>query len=119
MMCRLEIVLGVRWWFGTIVLLTPKSGSPLDTDLERNSLRGPRIKHLRDLFVIESGARSRSRTLSVLTACEYRVQLTHQRFQRRAFWRPPAVTPPSLSGAALGYAVPHASDAGRTERAAP
>src|ERR1700682_1338547 len=79
MMCRLEIVLGVRWWFGTIVLLTPKSGSPLDTDLERISLACPRIKHLRDLFVIESGARSRSRTLSVLTACEYRSCLTQQR----------------------------------------
>ena|SRR3989442_4455766 len=49
-----------------------KIGSPKDTDLERNSLRGPRIKHLGDWFAIESGARSRLRTLSVLTACEYR-----------------------------------------------
>ncbi len=44
------------------VLLDRKSGSPEDTDLERVSLGGPRIKHLRNLFVIESGARSRSRT---------------------------------------------------------
>jgi len=54
-------------------------GSPEDTDLERISLPGPRIKDLRRLFVIESGARSRSRTLSVLTACEYRGCLTQQR----------------------------------------
>ena len=49
-----------------------KSGSPEDTDLDRTSLGGPRIKHLRELFVIEGGARSRSRTLFVLSACEYR-----------------------------------------------
>jgi hypothetical protein len=55
------------------------SGSPEDTDLERISLRGPRIKHLRDLFVIESGAQTRSRTLFVLSACEYRGCLTQQR----------------------------------------
>jgi hypothetical protein len=61
------------------VLLTKRSGSPEDTDLERNSLQGPRIKHLRDLFVIESGAQTRLRTLSVLTACEYRSGLTQQR----------------------------------------
>jgi hypothetical protein len=61
------------------VLLTERSGSPEDTDLERFSLGGPRIKHLRDLFVIESGARSRSRTLSALTACEYHGCLTQQR----------------------------------------
>lgn len=41
------------------VLLSQKSGSPEDTELERISLGGPRIKHLRDLFVIESGAQSR------------------------------------------------------------
>ncbi len=35
------------------------TGSPEDTDLERVSFGGPRIKHLRNLFVIESGARSR------------------------------------------------------------
>jgi len=69
-----------------------RNGSPEDTDLERISLRGPRIKDLRDLFVIESGARSRSRTLSVLSVCEYRGGLTQQRFQPRAFWRAPAVT---------------------------
>jgi len=40
-----------------------------------------------------AGARSRLRTLSVLIACEYRGGLTHQRFQPRAFWRAPAVTP--------------------------
>src|SRR2546428_8240579 len=34
---------------------------------------------LRGLLVIESGARTRSRTLSVLTACEYRSCLTQQR----------------------------------------
>jgi hypothetical protein len=46
--------------------------SPLDTDLERISLGGPRIKDLPDLLVIESGAQTRLRTLSVLTAYEYR-----------------------------------------------
>jgi len=60
-------------------VLTKKSGSPEDTELERNSLQGPRIEDLRDLFVIESGARLRSRTLFVLTACEYRSCLTRQR----------------------------------------
>ena len=30
-----------------------------DTESERRSLGGPRIEHLRDLFVNESGARSR------------------------------------------------------------
>jgi len=69
-----------------------RNGSPEDTDLERISLRGPRIKDLRDLFMIESSARSRSRTLSVLSVCEYRGGLTHQRFQPQAFWRAPAVT---------------------------
>ncbi len=44
------------------VLRTTRSGSPEDTDLERISPGGPRIKHLCDLFVIESGARSRLRT---------------------------------------------------------
>src|SRR5258705_8431361 len=38
------------------VLRTTRSGSPEDTDLERISPGGPRIKHLCDLFVIESGA---------------------------------------------------------------
>ena len=52
------------------VLLSKESGSPKDTNLERFALVGPRIKDLRDLFVIESGARSRSRTLFVLIACE-------------------------------------------------
>lgn len=80
--------------FRESVLLSRKSGSPEDTDLERISLGGPRIKHLRDLFVIESGAQTRSRTLSVLTACEYRGRLTQQRF-RGPFWRAPAVTPRS------------------------
>jgi hypothetical protein len=81
---------------GRRVLLTKKSGSPEDTDLERISLGGPRIKHLRDLFVIESGAQSGSRTLSVLTTCEYRGCLTQQRVWLSspwAFWRAPAVTP--------------------------
>src|SRR6266853_6356315 len=59
-------------------VLTKKSGSPEDTELERNSLQGPRIEDLRDLFVIESGARTRLRTLCVLTACEYRSCLTRQ-----------------------------------------
>src|SRR4051812_49355136 len=49
-----------------------KYGSAEDTDLEQISLGGPRIKHLRALFVIESGVQTRSRTLSVLTASEYR-----------------------------------------------
>ena len=56
------------------VLLSRRNGSKEDTDLERISLQDPRIKHLRDLFVIESRAQSRSRTLLVLTACEYRAQ---------------------------------------------
>jgi len=46
------------------VLPNRKSGSPEDTDLERISLQGPRIKDLRDLFVIESGA-SRVHELSL------------------------------------------------------
>jgi len=61
------------------VLLHERSGSPEDTELERISLPGPRIKDLRDLFVNEGGARSRSRTLSVLTVCEYRSWLTRRR----------------------------------------
>src|SRR6266478_3485399 len=69
------------------VLLSRRSGSPEDTDLERISLRSPRIKYLRDLFVIESGAQTQLRTLSVLTACEYRQRLAPQRFQLRPFWR--------------------------------
>src|SRR5262249_14726191 len=36
-------------------------------------------KHLRDSFVIESGARARLRTLSVLSACEYPVDVKVQR----------------------------------------
>ena len=54
------------------VLLSRRGGSPEDADLERISLAGPRIKDLRDLFVIGSGAQTRLRTLSVLTACGYR-----------------------------------------------
>jgi hypothetical protein len=46
------------------------SGSPEDTDLEGISLRGPRIKHLRALFVLESGARSRSRTVKCVRVSE-------------------------------------------------
>ena len=92
----------------TDVLLNQKSGSPLDTDLERISLGSPRIKDLRDLFVIESGARSRSRTLSVLTACEYRGCLTQQRVwlpSPRVFWRAPAVTPFNIILVSLNEAV--------------
>src|SRR5882762_2360901 len=73
------------------VLLSRRSGSPEDTDLERISLAGPRIRYLRDLFVIESGAQSRLRTLSVLSACEYRGGLTQQRVWPG--WRASAVTP--------------------------
>ena len=40
------------------IVVEKSNGSPEDTDLERIYLAGPRIKHLRDLFVIESGARS-------------------------------------------------------------
>src|SRR6267378_7061787 len=72
-------------------LLSRRSGSPEDTDLERISLAGPRIRYLRDLFVIESGAQSRLRTLSVLSACEYRGGLTQQRVWPG--WRASAVTP--------------------------
>ncbi len=54
------------------VLLTRKSGSPEDIDLERASPRGPTVKHLRDMFATESGAQSPSRTFSVLSAREYR-----------------------------------------------
>jgi hypothetical protein len=77
------------------VLPNRRSGSPEDTDLERNSLAGPRIKDLRESFVIESGARTRSRTLSMLSACEYRGCLTQQRFPGStpgSFQRVPAVT---------------------------
>src|SRR6266478_6229565 len=46
------------------------------------------------LQVIESGTRSRSRTLGVLSACEYRGCLTQQRIRRGLgpFWPAPAVT---------------------------
>ncbi len=57
---------------GADVLPSSRNGSPEDTDLERNSLGGPRIKHLRELFVFQSGARSRSRTL----CCVKRVRVS-------------------------------------------
>jgi hypothetical protein len=54
------------------VLATEGNGSPEDTERERLCLGGPRIKHLRDLFVNESGARSAPRTLPVLTPADTR-----------------------------------------------
>src|SRR2546426_2306428 len=65
--------------FPRVPARTLRRDGPLDTDLERISLGGPRIKDLRDLFVIESGAQSRLRTLSVLIAYEYRGWLTQER----------------------------------------
>jgi hypothetical protein len=65
------------------VLTSARNGSPEDTETERFSLGGPRIEHLRVSFVKESGARSRSRTLSALTRAD-----THTTTVLRA----PAVT---------------------------
>jgi hypothetical protein len=64
------------------VLLSRKSGSPGDTDPETGSSRWSENPALRELFVIESGARSRSRTLCVLSARESRRCLTQQRMTR-------------------------------------
>ena len=52
--------------------LLDRDRSPEDTDLERIVLRGPRIKHLRDLFVIESGAPVAITNSLCVSACEYR-----------------------------------------------
>ncbi len=64
----------------------PLELAPEDTDLERISLGGPRIRYLRDLFVIDSGARSRITN----SLCVKRVRVSERlntAESRWTFWR--------------------------------
>ena len=93
------------------VLLSRRSGSPEDTDLERISLAGPRIKDLRNSFVIESGAQlaitnslcvNRVRVSAGINTVESRSSWATE------FWRASAVTASSGTFGFRRTAAPHA-----------